>query len=139
MFIAIFVCLKFNNIFYLLLLLSILLLSRNNKINPDPNDKSNKCKFLYHNIRGLYNNIKYLQITCHKYDVILCSVIWYLIVNMFQKYPYLNLISQQYFLEIPDLLFVGQQPMLGRGFLLQSGKKYYCTWRCFLQIKTFIM
>ena len=28
---------------------------------------------LYHNIRGLYNNIKDLQIICQKYDVILCS------------------------------------------------------------------
>ena len=68
-----FVCLKFNDIVYLLLLLSILLLSENIETNHGPNDKSNKFRVLYHNVRRLYNNIKDLQIACYKYNVILCS------------------------------------------------------------------
>ena len=66
-------CLKFINIVYILLLLFILLQSGDIEINPGPNYKSNKCRVLYHIIRGLYNNIKDLQIACHKYDIILCS------------------------------------------------------------------
>ena len=72
-FIVKFVYLKFINIVYIFLLLFILLLSGDIETNPGPNYKSNKCRVLYHNIRGLYNNIKDLQIACHKYDIILCS------------------------------------------------------------------
>ena len=64
---------KFINNVYFLWLLFILLLSGDIKINPSPNYVSNKCRFLYHNIRGLNNNIKSLQIACHKHDIIFCS------------------------------------------------------------------
>ena len=36
-------------------MLSILLLSVDIEINPSPNLKSNKCRVLFHKIRGLYN------------------------------------------------------------------------------------
>ena len=49
------------------------MLSGDIEINSGHNYKSNKCRVLYHNIRGLYNNIKDLQIACHKHDIILCS------------------------------------------------------------------
>ena len=38
-----------------------------------PNYKLNKCRVLYHNIQGLYSNIKDLQIACYKNDIFLCS------------------------------------------------------------------
>ena len=64
-------CLKFKkNIIYFLLLLSILLLSRNIEINPNPGVKSNRRRVLYHNIRGLYKNIEDLQISSHTVNLI---------------------------------------------------------------------
>ena len=72
-FIVKFFCLKYINIVYLLLLLSILLFYGDIEINSDPNHKSNECRVLYHNIRELYNVIKDLQITCHEFDAILCA------------------------------------------------------------------
>ena len=51
----------------------LLILSGDVEVNPGPNNNVNKCRVLYNNIRGLYKNIKDLQIISRNYDIILCS------------------------------------------------------------------
>ena len=62
-----------NNYCYIINFLLILVLSGDIELNPGPNNISSKCRVLYLNIRGLYNNISELQIVSQNYDIFLCS------------------------------------------------------------------
>ena len=101
----------FHNLTFCLLLfkkylfLFILPLSGDIEQNSNFNVKLTKCSFLYHNNRGLYDNIKHLQIGCHKYYVILCSKTLDsdpCYVNEISLYGFITL---HYSLEIPDIFF----------------------------------
>ena len=63
----------FNNFCCYSYLFLLLILSGDVEPNPGPNNNGNKCRILYHNIRGLHKNINDLQIISRNYDIILCS------------------------------------------------------------------
>ena len=44
----------------------------NIEFNLGHNNNTSKCRVLYHNIRGLCNNVIDLHIASRKYDIILC-------------------------------------------------------------------
>ena len=58
---------------FVLYILLLLLLCGDIESNPGPTRTLNKCRVLYHNIRGLYCNLNDLQISSQNYDIILCS------------------------------------------------------------------
>ena len=66
--------LLFNfKVFYLIFLHILLILCGDIEVNPGPCRTRNKCRVLYHNIRGLKTNLNDLQIASRNYDIIFCS------------------------------------------------------------------
>ena len=56
---------------YIYIIVILLQLCGDIELNPGPSRKP--CRIMYSNIRGLYSNIKDLQVASKEYDVILCS------------------------------------------------------------------